>query len=60
LSLGNLAVGWLGLLFHQVPKRMRKTSRSDDVEPDSRGNRVTYSTSTNTNEPLYVRGKLRF
>jgi hypothetical protein len=60
LSLGNLAVGWLGLLFHQVPKRMRKTSRSDDVEAESRGNRMTYSASTKTNEPLSVRGKLRF
>lgn len=59
LSLGNLAVGWLGLLFHQVPKRMRKTSRSDDVESETRGSRMTLS-NTKTNEPLRVRGKLRF
>jgi ABC-type multidrug transport system ATPase subunit len=62
VSLGNLVVGWLGLLFHQMPKRMRKTSRSDDVddvESESRGNRMTHS-ATKTNEPLRVRGKLRF
>jgi ABC-type multidrug transport system ATPase subunit len=60
LSLGNLAVGWLGLLFQQLPKRMRKTSRSDDVESESRGNRMARSTSTKTKEPFRVRGKLRF
>jgi hypothetical protein len=66
LSLGNLAVGWLGLLFHQMPKmRMRKTSRSDDVdvgvESESRaGNWKTRSIATKSNEPLVIRGKLRF
>jgi ABC-type multidrug transport system ATPase subunit len=65
LSLGNLAVGWLGLLFHQIPKRMRKTSRSDGVDggvkSESRaGNWKSRSTATKSNEPLAIRGKIRF
>jgi len=67
LSLGNLMLGWMGLLFQQIPKRIRKTSRSDgaDVpEMDDQKNyrRTTVSTTaaTTTNEPLRVPGKLRF
>jgi hypothetical protein len=63
LSLGNFFVGWLGLIFQQkMPKRMRKTSRSDGVdgvESESQDNRLSRS-ATKTNEPLRVPGKMRF